>query len=645
MSSLRRNDNTSAIYPRAWTPADHFWILHAGRVNGYTFDVSVKIRSEEDCAFWQSIEDLRYGRAIAEYEERRKKGPPGGKPKRKIFADIPRGKVTPIIFDGGGDLLDMALDGLAGRDDVYLNQNTLVDWRKTALMRSVSKVYIDLDDPEWLYGLSLEEVAKEVLDFCQLVGIPVPSYIIKSGVGLNVVWLHTVVHKTHFPREGEKTTDDWKDTIKALFDLFQKRFLPDPAARDMTRIFRICGSVNSKSGATVHPIFVAGDDDLEPQVYDFERLSDQITMANLFTPPLPHLCIRSQAEIEAKAAAASARRKATEPAKKPKTNKNAEKKNTQKPASKPAATVPETTILPEPSFARAEPLDDIAADQIAEVAKVNDRYAYLLADIYDIIKLRGGVTEGMRDEFLFCVAVCLARGGYRGNSLANEIHRLVPHAAGIDRDEALAFMGAVLARADTSHEGHDVRYHLTNESVRRRLSITDQELVKIDSRTLHKPTWKELTEEEKAADARERKRRQRGQQGAGRSREDLNAAQDDRAATILRHAENGISVRRIAEITGFSKSVVGRTLAAHAARQETPESSPSETVPDVTLIKGSRERGDGVAGDTGFGDHDNSESESRNQGRPDVRHIQTFGTLSREGVDRLLQSIRNRRAA
>lgn len=126
-------------------------------------------------------------------------------------------------------------------EDVYFSQNTFYKpQRRIENIRQLRCLYVDLDvynkglTPEWVLGkLELEY-------FGQV--IPEPNMVIFSGRGLVPIWNIEPIPYMAMPL--------WK-AVEAHFIKVLNDFGADTKASDPTRIFRLAGTINSKSGTTV----------------------------------------------------------------------------------------------------------------------------------------------------------------------------------------------------------------------------------------------------------------------------------------------------------------------------------------------------------------------------------------------------------
>ena len=127
-------------------------------------------------------------------------------------------------------------------EDVYFSQNTFYrPVRRVENVRQLRALYVDVDfymlnfSPEWVIG------HMETFIFGERV--PEPNLIIHSGRGFVVVWLIE-------PVPGKKALPLWQ-AVERHFAAQFRDIGGDPRATDAARVFRIAGSINSRSGAEV----------------------------------------------------------------------------------------------------------------------------------------------------------------------------------------------------------------------------------------------------------------------------------------------------------------------------------------------------------------------------------------------------------
>ncbi|AUR06472.1 hypothetical protein [Phaeobacter inhibens] len=95
--------------------------------------------------------------------------------------------------------------------------------------------------------------------------MPQPSIVIHTGRGLAAIWLIKETPVSALPR--------WQGAMRALIE-FSTSYGADKACRDATRIFRIPGTINEKSGRVVN---VSGGTGVR---YRFDALSDRVYRAS-----------------------------------------------------------------------------------------------------------------------------------------------------------------------------------------------------------------------------------------------------------------------------------------------------------------------------------------------------------------------------
>lgn len=126
-------------------------------------------------------------------------------------------------------------------EDIYYSQNSFFKpQRRIDNIRQLRSLYVDLDvynigvTPEWVLGkLEMEYFRKR---------IPEPNMVIFSGRGLVLVWNIDPVPYMAMPL--------WR-SLETRFLETLKDLGADPKASDPARIFRLAGTINSKSQAIV----------------------------------------------------------------------------------------------------------------------------------------------------------------------------------------------------------------------------------------------------------------------------------------------------------------------------------------------------------------------------------------------------------
>jgi hypothetical protein len=162
--------------------------------------------------------------------------------------------------------LERYVETLGGIPDVYVTQNVFFGRRRVCNLAGLQACYVDLDyhnTVRWARDRP-EAVAKAVLDRLEDRDLPPPSYIVSTGRGLLAVWLLEPTSAKALPR--------WMPVQQVLGEALHG-FGVDNVALDAARVFRVWGSVNSKSGTAVRPVWSDGPLHA-PARYSFDELAD-----------------------------------------------------------------------------------------------------------------------------------------------------------------------------------------------------------------------------------------------------------------------------------------------------------------------------------------------------------------------------------
>ena len=139
------------------------------------------------------------------------------------------------------DPLQLVLSGQTGQTDRFISVNEFQGWRLVKLLRSLRAVFVDLD------ACSSVEHA---LATCRDVGLPQPSYAVHSGRGVHLYWFLESTPAQALPV--------WqaieREVIKKLAVLGADR-----VCSDCTRVLRLVGSINAKTGTEVLGYVVTGE--------------------------------------------------------------------------------------------------------------------------------------------------------------------------------------------------------------------------------------------------------------------------------------------------------------------------------------------------------------------------------------------------
>lgn len=137
-----------------------------------------------------------------------------------------------------------AVAAVNGAQDCYLSQHGFNGRnRRIQSLRVLTSCAIDLDyyNRPALAGLTPDAVMARI--FARHAWLPQPSALFGSGRGAYLQWAFAQ------PLSAYQLAD-WQAVMDALIKLLEP-FGADPNAKDASRVFRIVGTVNSKSGRTV----------------------------------------------------------------------------------------------------------------------------------------------------------------------------------------------------------------------------------------------------------------------------------------------------------------------------------------------------------------------------------------------------------
>ncbi len=154
--------------------------------------------------------------------------------------------------------------------DSYISQCFFNKPNRRALnVAYITHSYVDLDtyNCDYLEGFSRDQILHKLLAFCDDEDIPVPSYIVFSGRGIYLKW----AWKHCLPRKAVGRVVAVNKALVAKFAYFGA----DPKAVDVSRVLRVVGTTNSKSGERAEIIFEnkVGN---ETVTYDFDMFADEV---------------------------------------------------------------------------------------------------------------------------------------------------------------------------------------------------------------------------------------------------------------------------------------------------------------------------------------------------------------------------------
>jgi hypothetical protein len=415
-----------------------------------------------------------------------------------------RGKVTfaqsgeewtqrSVPVSGAGDEAEFR----AGQSDSYVSCQTFYGARRVNRLAQLGASYVDLDyytAKDWC-DFSAAYVTYAVLDFLNDEGVPSPSFVLATGRGLLVFWLHDLVPKQALPR--------W-NAIQGVLVRKLAGFGADVCARDAARVFRMIGTVNSKTGEPVRLTY-PNEAPTDVQRWEFDTLADEIL-------PL--------ARSELAARRLKRKQKVTAPAK------------------------------PRP----------------AQRLTGASYWQTVLADLRCLGHARwsGRLPPGHRDKWLFVVGVGLS-WTVAPSCLRRALHAHAAKEAGWSEAECNGRMSTIFRRATAVSGGEkrdwnerriEPRYRMRASTIIGWLGITEAEMRSCDLRVLVTKT----VAGERAAERQRARRRLTG--AAPRAGYEQAAAARQEEAARLR--ASGLSWREVAVAVGLPSSDAARMCAGRA---------------------------------------------------------------------------------
>lgn len=400
-----------------------------------------------------------------------------------------------------------------GMDDVYVSQNTFYGSRKKTRIAELRSLFSDIDyfKVDGLADMSPMGAFIHTLEALERARIPAPSLVVSTGRGLALVWRHEPV-----PRHVLKK---WDLCQERIFDVLRP-LGADPMAKDATRVLRLVGTRNSKSGRAVEAIW----EDPEREVWDFGGLSDEIL-------PL------TREELEEKRARRREDRAEEEV-----------RSGSKKPPKRRRRSAEGKTL---------RTLNEGRLSDLKRLAKLRDRNG------------EGVLDSGERDDWMFAAAVTMAYL-WQVPDFERELIALGKEKAGWDEAETRNRMHGVIDRARKADAGEtvdwdgqkrDPRYRLSNPSIIRDLSITPEEEAQLEV------IISEKTKRQRDAARKQQQRRARG----AVPRDEYIAEARERRQHHRREARamkgEGKTLREIGDRLGISAMQVSRLLKATEGKE------------------------------------------------------------------------------
>ena len=163
--------------------------------------------------------------------------------------------------------LPWVIDRVDPQRDTWISQAEFAKFnRRLVNLLRLGVCFVDLDTyRSELGGLSAHAQASLLLDYCDSEGIPVPSVVLHSGRGLYAKWILS-------PAVGRRALPYW-NAVQTQLVTRLARFGADFGARDGSRVLRLVGVVNARSG-TVCRVLHVNERDGQPITYEIDSLGD-----------------------------------------------------------------------------------------------------------------------------------------------------------------------------------------------------------------------------------------------------------------------------------------------------------------------------------------------------------------------------------
>lgn len=165
-------------------------------------------------------------------------------------------------------MLPEVLSSIDPRLNSYITQSEFTQPnRRVVNLWRVGVLWLDMDTYKtpWGAGRSLETQVRDMLWILADKGYPEPSLIMSSGRGLYIKWFHEGLPRAALPR--------WNAVMREITKEMAE-WGSDFAAKDASRVLRVTGTINSKSGETVKVLHMKADERGLPVRYSFDYLSE-----------------------------------------------------------------------------------------------------------------------------------------------------------------------------------------------------------------------------------------------------------------------------------------------------------------------------------------------------------------------------------
>lgn len=165
-------------------------------------------------------------------------------------------------------MLPEVVSAIDPRLNSYISQSEFTQPnRRIVNLWRLGVIWLDMDTYKtpWGQGRNLDTQVRDLLWILEDKGYPEPSLVMSSGRGLYVKWFHDGLPRAALPR--------WNAVMRQI----TQEMLPwgsDAGAKDASRVLRIAGTINSRSGEAAHVLHINPDAQGHPTRYDFNLLAE-----------------------------------------------------------------------------------------------------------------------------------------------------------------------------------------------------------------------------------------------------------------------------------------------------------------------------------------------------------------------------------
>ena len=412
----------------------------------------------------------------------------------------------------------LAAEGDAARD-TYVSLQRFAGPRKSENLLELSCLALDLDyyaeDSQWRsrVGEDPQRVVDSFLALCDMEGIPQPS-LVTHAHGLQAVWL--------FDRPvPAKAQVRWKLAQKELIGRFAD-YGADPKCSDVSRVFRLPGTRNSKNGQLCRIVHRTTDAAGMVVRYNFEYLAEML---------LPHA--RWECERHKKERAAQQQRR-----------------------------------LSRPQLHRTI--------RGTETTRRTAYFTYVARDLAKLIELRGGMPVGMRMRMLFSLAVSHLHAGLVGIDELPERAKIWAKRIDPEWQPQETALKTVIEKAQRARQGETVIYGSQSWSP----LYTPKRQTVIETFAISPEEQQQLTTLRCADLSGQERHNALRRVHPDRPQARISAERTERAERARALRSEGKTIADIAAALGVSASTVHRYLKTESSTPETElqPPQPSKTV-------------------------------------------------------------------